>query len=132
MSEPLRSAFYPYNKETVRYEGITPGMTIGQQNWQVAEKVLPAEILRVLQAGDFTIEMQETTNLPAREAYVSATEQYASAVSLDGGYKVHSYHGGRPFPVIDLSDSLAGTARRDLGEFLSGSGLADGCRRTAL
>ena len=46
VSEPFRSAFYPYSQETARHEGITPGMTIGQQNWQVAEKVLPAEILR--------------------------------------------------------------------------------------
>ncbi len=108
VSEPFRSAFYPYSQETARHEGITPGMTIGQQNWQVAEKVLPAEILRVLQAGDFTITVQETTDLPAREAYVSATEQYASAVSLDGGYRVHSYQGGRPFPIIDPSDPRAG------------------------
>jgi hypothetical protein len=92
----------------VHHEGITPGLTIGQQNWQVAEKVLPVELLRVLQAGDFTIAVQETTDLPARDAYIAATEQYANAVSLDGGYKVHSYQGGRPFPVIDLSDPRAG------------------------
>jgi len=108
VTESVRSAFYPYSQETVGYESITPGMTIGQQNWQAAEKVLPAEILRVLQAGDFTIAVQETTDLPVRDAYVSATVQHASTVSLDGGYQVHSYQGGRPFPVIDPSDPQAG------------------------
>src|SRR5687767_13368182 len=107
VSAAVRSAFYPYSREPVHHEGITPGMTISQQNWQVAEKALPGEVLRLLQAGDFTITVQETTDLPAREAYVSATEQYASNVSLDGGYRVHSYQGGRPFPVIDPSDPRA-------------------------
>ncbi|MBM4257695.1 MAG: DUF1329 domain-containing protein [Deltaproteobacteria bacterium] len=108
VAEALRSTFYPYSQETVRYEGITPGLTIGQQNWQVAEKILPSEILKTLQAGDFTITVQETTDLPVREAYVAATEQYANSVSLDGGYKVNSYQGGRPFPVIDPADPRAG------------------------
>ena len=107
-SEPVQFAFHPYSKETVRHEGITPGMTVGQQNWQVAEKVLPAELARILQAGDFAITVQETTDLPVRDAYVSATEQYANGVALDGGYKVNSYQGGRPFPVIDPADPRAG------------------------
>src|SRR4030095_1001565 len=98
ISESVGLAFYPYSREPAHHEGITPGMTISQQNWQVAEKVLPGEVLRILQAGDFNFTVQETTDWPAREAYVAATEQYASAVSLDGGYRVHSYQGGRPFP----------------------------------
>ena len=106
---PFRSTFYPYSQEIARHQGITPGMTIGQQNWQVAEKVLPVgNCSGVLQAGDFSIVVQETTDLPARQAYISATEQHASAVSLDGGYRVHSYQGGRPFPIIDPSDPRAG------------------------
>jgi hypothetical protein len=36
-SESIRSTFYPYRTEVVRYQGITSGMTIGQQNLQVAE-----------------------------------------------------------------------------------------------
>ena len=30
-------------------DSVTPGMTIDQQNWQVAEQVLPPEILRLIQ-----------------------------------------------------------------------------------
>src|SRR5215475_2307147 len=73
VSGPTKIALYSYSKDTIHYEGITPGMIIGQQNWQIAEKVLPVEIVRILQAGDFTIEVQETTDLPMREAYVFAT-----------------------------------------------------------
>lgn len=32
VSESIRSAFYLYSQEAIHYEGITPGMTIGQQN----------------------------------------------------------------------------------------------------
>jgi hypothetical protein len=82
-SESIRSTVYPYRTEVVRYQGITSGTTIGQQNWQVAEKALPAESARLVQAGDLGIVVQETT---------------------DGGYKVQSYRGGRPFPVIDPNE----------------------------
>ena len=108
ISESIRSTFYPYRTEVALHQGITPGMILGQQNWQVAEKVLPVEIARLVQAGDLSIVVQETTDLPARQAYISATEQHANAVSLDGGYRVHSYQGGRPFPVIDPTDPRAG------------------------
>jgi hypothetical protein len=43
---------------------VTPGTTIDQHNWQVAEQVLPPEILRPLQAGEFVITVQETTDFP--------------------------------------------------------------------
>jgi hypothetical protein len=108
VSAVVQSAFHPNGTGIIRYEGISAGMTIGQQNWQVAEKVLPVEIARLVQAGDLSIVVQETTDLPARQAYISTTEQHAHAVSLDGGYKVHSYQGGRPFPVIDPTDPRAG------------------------
>ena len=108
VSSPIQTSFSSYRLGSVRYEGITPGMIIGQPNWQVAEQVLPGEIARNLQAGDFTIEVQETTDLPVREAYISATEQQASSVSLDGGYKINNYQGGRPFPIIDPNDPRVG------------------------
>jgi hypothetical protein len=104
----LRSAFYPYADGTLQPQGIIPGLTINQQNWQVAEKVLPGEILRLVQGGDFTITVQETTDLPVRPAYVDATTKYFHAVSLNGGYKIDNYKGGCPFPIIDPTDPRAG------------------------
>ena len=89
-------------------EGIQVGMTIDQRNWQVIEHLLPQEILRVIQAGDLAVTVQETTDFPVRSAYLSATETYAHQVSLDGGTRIGGYHGGRPFPVLDVSDPQAG------------------------
>ncbi len=106
--EPLRSAFYPYSVESLRLGGITPGMTIDQHNWQVAERLLPPEILHLVQVGDFTISVQDTTDLPARASYITATAEHFPGVSLDGGYKIEHYQGGRPFPVLDPADPRAG------------------------
>jgi hypothetical protein len=87
---------------------VTPGMTIEQHNWQVAEHVLPLEILRLLQAGDFAITVQETTHFPVRQPYLAATEANSSQVALDGGTRILGYTGGRPFPVVDVTDPRAG------------------------
>ncbi|MBI3303310.1 MAG: DUF1329 domain-containing protein, partial [Deltaproteobacteria bacterium] len=106
--EPVRVAFYPYSAGPLRQEGITPGTTIDQHNWQVAEPVLPAELLRLVQAGDFTITVQETTDLPVRAPYITATNEYFQGVSLNGGYHIDHYQGGRPFPVLDPADPQAG------------------------
>lgn len=89
-------------------EGVQSGMTIDQSNWQSAERFLPQEILHLIQAGDFTIPVQETTNFPVRSAYLTATETYAPQVRLDSGSRIEGYRGGRPFPVLDTSDPQAG------------------------
>lgn len=107
-SEPIRAAFYPYSDGALFQPGITPGTTISQHNWQMAEKVLPAEVLRLVQAGDFAITVQETTDLPVRAPYITATIEHFQDVSLDGGYHINHYQGGLPFPVLDAADPRAG------------------------
>ena len=106
--EPIRSVFYPYSVEPLRLGGITPGLTIDQRNWQVAEQLLPPEIAHLVQVGDFTITVQETTDLPVRDSYVTATAEHFPGVSLDGGYKIEHYQGGRPFPILDPADPHVG------------------------
>lgn len=106
--EQMQKAFHPYSAGLPQHEGITPGMTIDQHNWQGAEDVLPAEVLRLVQAGDFTITVQETTDLPVRAPYITATAEYFQGVSLNGGYHVDHYRGGRPFPVLDPADPRVG------------------------
>jgi len=83
-------------------------MTIDQHNWQVVQPLLPVEVLRLVQAGDFTFTVQETTDLPPRESYIAASTEKFSGVSLDSGYKIEQYSGGRPFPVLDPADPQAG------------------------
>jgi hypothetical protein len=94
--------------EAAHNEELQIGMTIDQHNWRIAEQVLPPEILRLIQAGDFTIAVQETTDFPVRQAYRAATEANASQVSLDGGTRITGYKGGQPFPIVDVSDARAG------------------------
>ena len=94
--------------EAAHDEGLQIGMTIDQHNWQVAEHVLPPEILRPLQAGEFAITVQETTDFPPRQAYVAATEMDATRVTLDGRTRITNYHGGCPFPVLEATDPRGG------------------------
>lgn len=111
-AEPLMSESQPTlssaHTEAPQHSGILPGTTIDQRNWKTAEHLLPQEILHVIQAGDFAVTVQETTDFPVRSAYQTATETYSQQVSLDGGTRIEGYQGGRPFPVLDESDPRAG------------------------
>jgi hypothetical protein len=105
--ERILSVFYPYRQGSPQVESITPGMRIGQGNFQMAKEVLPPEILRYLQEGGFSITVQETTDLPPREEYLSATLKHHAQVGIKEG-EVENYVAGRPFPGIDLQDAKAG------------------------
>jgi hypothetical protein len=107
LQERILTAFFPYRQGPPRVEGITPGMKIDATNAQVAESVLPPEILTPLAAGDFAITVQETTNLPVRQEYVEATLKHYGQVSAGEGEPQH-YVAGRPFPLIDPQDPEAG------------------------
>ena len=63
--ESILSGFHPYRQGPVQVEGITPGLRIDQSNAQVAQPVLPPEILTYLQAGDFTITVQAPRICPS-------------------------------------------------------------------
>ena len=104
----LQVVFFPYRTGSPQIPGITAGMTIDQQSWQVAEPVLPTEILNLVRAGDFTIAVQDTTDLPPRSSYIAATAQHFQAVSLNGERQLTHYQGGLPFPVLNSTDPQAG------------------------
>lgn len=134
--EAVHASFHPYSAGPLRYQGITPAVTIDQKNWQVAEQLLPAEVLYLLQQGDFTITIQETTDLPLRETYITTTTEQFTGVSLDGGYRIEHYQGGRPFPVIHPTDPRAGEKAmwnfhyRDVPNTLDMRGTMDGVTNT--
>jgi hypothetical protein len=105
--EKILAVFYPHRQGPPRIEGITPGMKIDKSNFQVAHEVLPPEILKYLQAGDFAITVQETTDMPLRQDYMKATlENYGKAELGDG--ELRGYLAGLPFPLVDPQDSRAG------------------------
>ena len=127
-----QASLHLYSTGPLHHQGITPGMTINQQNWQVVEQLLPAEVAPLLRVGDFAITVQETTDLPLRETYIAATMANFANVTLNGGYKLEHYQGGRPFPIIDPADPQAGEKAawnfhyRDVPHTLEMRGTMDG------
>lgn len=106
--ESVRAVFFPYQGGLPQHPGIAPGMTIDRDNWQAAEPVLPPDILSLVQAGDFRIQIQATTDLPVRTPYLEASLTHARQVKLTGAGQVEHYQAGRPFPVLDATDPRAG------------------------
>jgi hypothetical protein len=105
--ERMLAVFHPYRQGFPQVEGIRPGMTIDKTNYQVANTVLPPEILRYLQAGDFTITVQETTDMPLRQEYIQVTLAHSPHVEV-GEDTLKNYVAGLPFPLIDPQDPRAG------------------------
>lgn len=117
----LTAQFLPYQEGIPRLPGLEPGTILSRENAQLAREVLPEEMLRLLETGDLTIPIQDTSDLPPRQAYLDATEKYAGQAALNGG-ALHNYQAGAPFPLLDPADPLAGEKLawnfryRDLGD----------------
>jgi hypothetical protein len=136
--DAVQGTFHPYQAGSPSSEGITPGLTIDQHNWQLAEGRLPVEVLRLVQAGDLSLTIQETTDIPPRATYIAATIEQFTGISLNGGYKIEQYRGGRPFPFIDSTDPRAGEKAawnlryRDIPDTMEMRGVMDGVTNTGV
>jgi len=106
--QELLDGFLPYRNGSPQVDGITPGMTITKENVQVAAKVLPPEIVRVIQAGDFEITVQATTDFPILEDYRQASIEHVGQVQIGADGELQNYTVGQPFPLIDPADPQAG------------------------
>ena len=102
------AGFYPYREGKPQAEGISPGMTLKQDNVQLAEQVLPPEVVRIIQAGDFSITVQDTIDFPSFENYIQASVEHAGTAQLGANGKLSGYVAGQPFPVLDPADPQAG------------------------
>lgn len=105
--EKFQALFFPYQHETPKVAGITPGMTIDKSNAQVAAGVLPPELLDHLTAGEFAMTVQDTTDTPLRKEYIEASIQHDGQVAL-GEAELQNYVAGLPFPLLDPHDPQAG------------------------
>ena len=99
--------FSPYRAGSPQVEGISPGMTLNSSNASAAAAVLPPEILSYVAAGDVSISIQETTDLPLRQAFIDATLQSYEGVVV-GEEELQNYVSGLPFPLLEPQDSQAG------------------------
>lgn len=118
----IQEQFHPYSKGEPHIPGLQPGVTLDATNASLAKEVLPDEVLPLLTAGDFTIYIQATSDLPLRQSYIDATVQYSQGVALNSGGTLQNYHSGLPFPLLDTADPQAGEKLawnfryRDLGD----------------
>ena len=107
-TEQVLRGFFPYRQGPPRVTGIAAGTALAPGNWQLAQGVLPPEILSAVRDGELTILVQDTSDLPVRPEYITATIEHAGGVSLDSAGHLVQYRAGLPFPVLDAADPQAG------------------------
>lgn len=100
--------FFPYRQGPPRIPAIVPGTALSSGNWSLAEGVLAPELLGAVRDGEFTILVQETSDIPVSPEYINATLEHAAAVSLNDSGSVIGYQAGLPFPVLEKADPAAG------------------------
>jgi hypothetical protein len=108
LQEQLVEVFHPYRQGGPKVEGITAGMKITKDNYQVAAQVLPPELLRVVQAGDVEITVQDTTDLPLHQDYIAASIEHFGQTQIGEDGNLKNYTRGLPFPLLDAADPQAG------------------------
>jgi len=105
--EQILNNFFPYREGFPTLGDIQPGLKVDSTNAQIVSPVLPAELMTYLAAGDFSFTIQQTTDLPIRQAFIDATLAHHQGVVV-GREELQNYVAGLPFPVLDASDPQAG------------------------
>ena len=101
-------ALSPYHAGFPTHPDLTPDAIVSARNWQIAEGVLPQELLARLREGDLTITVAPTQDFPLHERYRVVTVHHAVNVRLDTQGNLENYTAGLPFPVLDPADPQAG------------------------
>lgn len=106
----IQETFYPYRHGVPQVAGISPGLVINKDNWEVAKDVLPHEYLNLIKAGWTEIKVGETIPFTLPQQYIEATRKYAEQVRLTPEGYMEGLVGGLPFPgKPDPNDPHAGT-----------------------
>ena len=100
-------------------DGLKPGDVLDKTNWQKAEGLLPPEILKHYQNGEY---VNPIVDWPMERVdwapdFLAGTEKNAGQYDVDeagtiiekGSGKQPAYIIGFPFPIIDRADPKAGT-----------------------
>ena len=107
-------------EETAATDALKPGDVLNASNWKKAEGLLPPEILKHYQNGDYVNpdrRLARRTSATWPPDFLASTEKNAGQFDVDdagtiiekGSGKQPPYILGLPFPVIDRADPKAGT-----------------------
>ena len=107
-SQHILDALSPYYAGFPVHPGLTLGVIVSARNWQIAEGVLPQELLARVREGDLTMTLAPTQDLPLHEHYRATTVRHAADVGLDDQGNLENYTAGLPFPSLDPADPHAG------------------------
>lgn len=107
-AEQVLRGFFPYRQGPPRAAGIAPGTALSTGNWQLAQDVLAPELVRAVRDGEFTILVQDATDMPVSPEYINATLEQAADVFLNSAGNLVGYQAGLPFPLLDKADPDAG------------------------
>lgn len=111
VDETIEKSFYPYKNGFPSVENIKPGLVITKDNADIAKDVLDAEMLQHVKDGWVEITVGESTDFILNNAYIEATKNNVSKVTLpeEKGNLQGGYIAGRPFPEEpQLDDPRAG------------------------
>ena len=114
----LMLAWPAWAEEQPATDGLRPGEVLNQTNWKKAEGLLPPEILKHYQNGEY---VNAIVDWPAEKwnwapDFHAGSEQNAGQFDVDdngtiiekGSGKQPPYLIGLPFPIIDRADPKAG------------------------
>jgi len=102
----------------VRADELKPGDVLSKDNWELAKGLMPPEILRHYERGEYANKIIEWKNGMQRwpKGFVEGTEQNAEALALDAKGNIvkkatgslPDYICGFPFPNVSAGDPDAG------------------------
>ena len=117
--ESVLTGFYPYRRGQPTDSRIPLGTDIetwplaqddaGRKDFEDLADLMPREILALIADGAFSFRVQETTDIPPAEEYVTATLTNSAQVRFaDGMATLEDYTAGLPFPILDPDEPQAG------------------------
>ena len=117
--EGVLTGFYPYRRGRPTDSRIPLGTDIetwplaqgdaGRTDFEDLADLMPQEILALIADGAFSFRVQETTDIPPAEEYVTATLTNSAQVRFaDGMATLEDYTAGLPFPILDPDEPQAG------------------------
>lgn len=107
--DDIQKSFHPYSNWVPSFAGYDPGVVINQGNVEQFKEILDEGLYYFIKNDWIELETDKTTDFPLSEAYIEATRQYATGVSLNDNGTLNGFVAGRAYPQEPRADDpLAG------------------------